>query len=325
MPQPADDTRVTVIIAAKDASETVGRAIRSALAQPEAAEIIVIDDGSSDGTTEVARSYDDGSSRLTVHRLECNGGPAAARNRALDMARSPFVCVLDADDFMQPGRLARLLACAGTDWDMVADDLLIAPPGNLDGADATYRLLLGIGSDGHEPMVLGLRQFVLGNISRPRRARQEFGFLKPLIRRRFLEDWRMRYPTKLRLGEDYALYALMLARGARARLVGACGYVAVTRPDGLSSRHTADDLKALADVDLDLRRLPGLSSVEIDAFDLHRRCMLRKYYYHALLDAKRDGRLREAWGLFMKTPDVVVYVLRETLRARARALFSRQT
>src|SRR5580698_8233831 len=99
---PDHEFHVTVIIAAKDAIATIGRAIVSALAQPEAAEVIVVDDGSSDGTAALARTHDDGGSRLRVLRLERNSGPAAARNLALEMATSPFVCVLDADDFMQP-------------------------------------------------------------------------------------------------------------------------------------------------------------------------------------------------------------------------------
>jgi succinoglycan biosynthesis protein ExoU len=318
---PDHEFHVTVIIAAKDAIATIGRAIVSALAQPEAAEVIVVDDGSSDRTAALARSHDDGGSRLRVLRLERNAGPAAARNLALEMATSPFICVLDADDFMQPGRLGRLASYACSDFDMVADDLLI----ELAGKPGTCRPMLAIGPMSKTPMNLDLRRFVLGNVSSARRPRQELGFLKPLIRRDFLENRRIRYRTQLRLGEDYALYAEMLAHGARARLVPACGYVAVVSSDGLSSRHTTSDLKALADIDLELINLPGLGSADRDAFDRHRRAVLRKYYHRAMLDAKHDGRLREAWRLLTKKPDVTTYILGETLRARGRALFSRQT
>ena len=59
-----EDETVCVIIAAKNAEETIGRAVRSALSEPETAEVIVIDDGSDDRTMAEAASADDGTGRL---------------------------------------------------------------------------------------------------------------------------------------------------------------------------------------------------------------------------------------------------------------------
>lgn len=95
----AAPTNVCIIIAAKNAADTITRAIASALAEPEAAEVIVIDDGSTDDTARTARAADDGSGRLNVIRFEENRGPAAARNHAIAISQSPLLGVLDADDF----------------------------------------------------------------------------------------------------------------------------------------------------------------------------------------------------------------------------------
>lgn len=85
----AAPTNVCIIIAAKNAADTIAKAIASALAEPEAAEVIVIDDGSTDDTPRTARAADDGTGRLNVVRFEENRGPAAARNHAIAISRSP--------------------------------------------------------------------------------------------------------------------------------------------------------------------------------------------------------------------------------------------
>lgn len=93
---------ICIIIAAKNAADTITRAITSALAEPETAEVIVIDDSSTDDTAAVARAADDGTGRLNVTRFEVNRGPSAARNHAISISQSPLLAVLDADDFFFP-------------------------------------------------------------------------------------------------------------------------------------------------------------------------------------------------------------------------------
>ena len=58
--------RVCVIIAARNAARTIPAAIASALREPEVAEVVVVDDASTDDTAQVARAADDGSGRLSV-------------------------------------------------------------------------------------------------------------------------------------------------------------------------------------------------------------------------------------------------------------------
>ena len=69
-------------------------------------EIIVVDDGSTDDTVAVLAAYD---SQICLLQ-QPNGGPAAARNTGLQVARGAFVCFLDADDWMLPGKLVQQTA-----------------------------------------------------------------------------------------------------------------------------------------------------------------------------------------------------------------------
>jgi len=101
---------VSVVIPLHDKRATVRRTVDSVLAQSFADfELIVIDDGSTDGSAGVLQDIAD--ARLRVFRTECRG-PGAARNRGAGLARAPWVAFLDADDVWQPAFLERTLDAA---------------------------------------------------------------------------------------------------------------------------------------------------------------------------------------------------------------------
>jgi succinoglycan biosynthesis protein ExoU len=116
---------VAVIIATFRGARTIATAVATALAEPEAAEVIVVNDASPDDVEAAARAADDGSGRLKLVTLATNRGPAAARNAGLAATRSSWVTVLDDDDLYEPGRLKRLLDFDDDCWDFIADDLLL--------------------------------------------------------------------------------------------------------------------------------------------------------------------------------------------------------
>ena len=103
---------VTVITPAYRAAGTIGRALASVAAQtlkPRA--VVVVDDGSDDGTTEAAEACRDRLDGIELKVLrQGNAGPGAARNRALAEAETGFVAFLDADDEWLPEKLTRAMA-----------------------------------------------------------------------------------------------------------------------------------------------------------------------------------------------------------------------
>lgn len=96
-------------MAVYDRAPLVGQAIESVLAQSfRDFELLVLDDGSTDGSGEVARRYRD--PRIRIVRHERNRGIPYTRNHGLALARGELLAILDSDDVAYPRRLARQVA-----------------------------------------------------------------------------------------------------------------------------------------------------------------------------------------------------------------------
>lgn len=127
---------VSVVLVTYNHERYVYQAIRSVLAQtfPDF-ELVIVDDGSTDGTAEVVASFSD--PRLLSIRQE-NQGPGAATNRALSACRGKYVALMSGDDMCHPQRLQRQLdayACGGSrmlfsDVTLIGDDGSPVPTGN---------------------------------------------------------------------------------------------------------------------------------------------------------------------------------------------------
>ncbi|MES5097966.1 glycosyltransferase family 2 protein [Agrobacterium sp. BA1120] len=274
---------ICVIIAAKNASDTIATAIVSALVEPEVSEVVVIDDGSTDATAAVAQSFDDGTGRLKVERFEVNRGPSAARNHAISISTAPLIAILDADDFFFRGRFAAMLE--SDDWDLVADNIAFIQQ-SVSGASSMVPTRFA-----PEEHFLQLAEFVEGNISKRGVERGETGFLKPVIRRAFLDNHGLRYDEALRLGEDYELYVRALACGARYKVIRNCGYGAIVRGDSLSGRHRTEDLGQLYEADRKILATYSLTPRETAILQEHERHIREKFELRDFLDAKSKAGL----------------------------------
>lgn len=96
---------VSVVIPTRNRRELLRSAIRSVLAQREVTvEVVVVDDGSSDGTEAMVAAF--GDARISVVRDPSPLGESGARNRGIDEARGPWIAFLDDDDLWAPDKLA---------------------------------------------------------------------------------------------------------------------------------------------------------------------------------------------------------------------------
>ncbi len=102
--------RITALIGAYNNASTLERAARSMLDQTVSElELVIVDDGSSDATGEVAARVAAGDARATVLTMPGNVGIARSLNAGVEAAAAPVVAVLDADDWSEPRRLERQL------------------------------------------------------------------------------------------------------------------------------------------------------------------------------------------------------------------------
>ncbi len=220
--------KVSVIIPAYNTEKYIAKAIESALEQTlQNLEVVVVDDGSSDGTVDVVKQFTDPRVRLLVNPR--NLGAGGARNRALEAAQGDWVAVLDSDDWYAPQRLERLLQIADAEnADMIADDLYLIR----DGADSPRGTL--IGESGHrvtQNTVIDAVRFIETDVYG--RPGLHLGISKPLFKREFLVKHKIRYDETIKVAQDFWIDLDCLMRGARFILVPEPYYFYISRVGSL--------------------------------------------------------------------------------------------
>ena len=99
---------ISVVIPAYNAAGYIGDTLDNILSQTlTALEVIVVNDGSADDTGAVLEDYQRRDARVRILTVE-NGGPAAARNQGMPLARGQYLLFVDSDDRLEPDALAQL-------------------------------------------------------------------------------------------------------------------------------------------------------------------------------------------------------------------------
>jgi len=102
---------VSILIPAYNAEKWLGDTIRSALSQTWSnKEIIIVDDGSTDNTLGIAKTFEGRNVKVITQR---NTGACGARNKALSLAQGDYIQWLDSDDLLDPNKLTHQLKGGG--------------------------------------------------------------------------------------------------------------------------------------------------------------------------------------------------------------------
>lgn len=305
---------VSVIIAARNAEQTVNVALASALAQTGVSvEVIVVDDASTDGTAERVMAFAD--ARVRLIRLAENLGPAGARNVAIEAARGAWIAVLDADDAMEDARLATLVRIGERyGLEIVADNLRLQREGAPGG------LLIEEVLDGTlEP--ISLARFCRAN--RLFQRAPAYGYLKPVFRASIFRERGVAYDTRLRIGEDFMLVAEALAQGARFGRVRAAYYTYRVGAGSTSHRLGAGDVAEMAAADdrFLARHGEAMRAEARRAMRAHARSLAEGAAFIAMVDAMKQARPLTFARLALGAPRALRH-FRMPLQARARRLWA---
>ena len=202
---------VSILIPAYNAERWLAEAVASARGQTYPnVEVVVVDDGSADGSVEVARSFEGRGVRVYE---QANAGACAARNAALERSRGDYVKFLDADDVLLPGAVAaQLAALGGEPGDVTSFGMAVR-------CDAALRPLRGRspstdpeGQLASERLAERLAWMLERNIQTSR----------PLHPRRLLEQVNG-FDTRLERGQEYDMHMRMAIAGVRFKFVPEVG------------------------------------------------------------------------------------------------------
>ncbi|MDI3256774.1 MAG: glycosyltransferase family 2 protein [Kyrpidia sp.] len=285
---------VSVITPAYNVAPYIRRAVRSALSQTLSdIEVIVVDDGSVDGTVDAVRSLADPRVCVLVNRE--NRGPSFSRNRAIEAARGEWIAVLDGDDWWEERRLEVLVREGErTGADVVCDDLFLI----MDQDERPWSTQFK-----ENGVVIGQSR----TVSAAEVVEKDFGPVKPLFRKSFLDRADVRYREELRYGEDFAFLLDCLFRGARLVVVPEALYYYVSRPGSLVSEKVRLFERTLAltrqlTKELDLRERPDLER----AFRRRERRIRTLLRYYGVVEPLRSGRPGAALRYVVSHPSSLI-------------------
>ena len=223
--------KASVIIAARNAEKTLARAIRSAIGQTlNSLEVIVVDDGSSDRTASIVSQLAQADQRVSLIRHTRNRGVSAARNSAILAAKGDWLVVLDADDWLAPDRLGKLIR-SGEErgLDAVID--------NLERVDAFSGVQLGTAFPQEwllSPRPLNVAAVVMLDV--PYHQVIGFGYCKPIFRHSAFREKVGLYNERLHCAEDLLALQTMLFRGGRVGTFADAMYFYSVNPRSISNK-----------------------------------------------------------------------------------------
>jgi len=297
-----EETSVAAIIPAFNVVRCVGAAIESALAQSlQPAQIIVVDDCSTDGTSDLVAKMAEQHPAIVLVKKQKNGGVAAARNAGIDLATTNWIAILDADDTFLPNRLEYLVGNAERmGLDLAADNYY-----NFDSqANDVVGLALPISMIG-DSLLLDRYSFVRNCMTNMAGA-VDLGLIKPIIRREFLVNNGLHYRENIRHGEDFHFYLDALMHGAKLALFPEAHYMYTQRLGSLSGKQSvlSRTKTDLFSIERDSRNLADLAFAQNDP-DLAKLLLLRA---NKMKTARQFFRFRDLCtdGQFLKAAKLIL-------------------
>lgn len=184
---------ISSIVVTKDRKAVVDRAIQSILGQTyPPTEIIIVDDGSRDGTNLYLTEKYGHTPSIRILKNETSTGPAAARNRGIHMSTGEFIVFLDDDDEWHPDKLAKQVALAKKGYEFITCTKAYY---HLDNISTVY---------GESHQYISIKKMMRRNI---------IINVTPMVKKKLLDG--NTFNPNIKCGEDYDLWLRLLLSRAK--------------------------------------------------------------------------------------------------------------
>ena len=281
---------VSVIMANHNGSAYLEGAIAAVLSQSFVdLELILSDDASTDSSLDIVSRIRD--PRLRVITSKQNAGPGAARNKALELARGPWVAIVDADDLMHPDRFQVLLnAAQASKQPIIADNQKFFEGDGLATGETLYPT--------HErPIIIDTAVLLASEFAgTPNRL----GYLKPMIRRDALDG--LCYRSDLRVGEDFDLLLRLTMAGHSLTLIPDALYYYRRRDTSTSHRLAPEQAKAMMNA---LCALDTQDPVHIQAIHARIKALQHRMNLETTVQDIKSWHLGRAAAGIIRHPSVI--------------------
>jgi len=311
---------ISVIIPAFNAEETIERAIRSVLRQgPSVVEVIVSDDGSTDGTTEIVEFCARHDPRVRLLR-NAHTGPGSARNAGIDVASGEWLAFLDADDEYASYTFTTILErVSDRDVGLVIFSILGVPGHVYAPVPAIARLEDRSFPGEGDRATAFMKEYVAS------KRLLVYSQSNKLYRRRVIDAHGLRFPTRLPFGEDRLFnYAYLRHAGTVLTMREQLLHYHYGRPGSLSSSPLPGGIPTLIELSaakLELCRDYGYSDHDLSAFRAHE---ARQLLRDVVADLMRQDRTGGAAAVRAATRELRGELRRDPALLRADAQVARR-
>lgn len=277
--------KASIVIPAYNAEAFIRLCMDSVLKQTvKDFEVIVVDDCSTDATSDILTDYSKHDQRVRVLRNDQNSGVAVTRNAGLDAAEGTWIVALDSDDWIHENRLEHILnAAQEKTCEIICDDLNLMLGDDLEHVG---RLLKD-----EKPGISTLDAVRFVQMDAPDQL--GYGILKPAVRRQFLLEKNIRYNPDIAVVDDFLFVADCFAHGAVCALVNEPLYFYRIHANSLSrinaARTVEQVLKATA---LSISTFSKCGAQEVvDALETRRKSYEYEHRYRKVIDPVLQGQV----------------------------------
>ena len=229
----------SIIVPVYRAEQYLHQCVDSILNQSfEDFQLVLVDDGSPDGSGAICDEYARYDSRVTVIHKE-NGGPGRARKAALAECQGKYIVCVDSDDYVAPEHLTRFAEQIETH---TPDVILFSATRFSDQGEAPFLTSLPAGYYTGEKMSV-IRENLI--CAEDLQQRIMYGVCLAVVKRSLYADYQMRAPEDINHGEDLSITVPVLAASTKVCVLDYCGYYYRDNPVSLTNTLNLDEVRQM--------------------------------------------------------------------------------